>query len=121
MQQLLSFSKNPIFELEIAPILISFELWKGFFRDAQLVCYLDNEGARHSCIRCFANTSNLADEWVRNILECEAQSRVHVWYGRVPTASNIADGPSRLKFDEILRMCRHRSHPSLATLLSRRG
>ena len=121
MQQLLSFSKNPIFELEIAPILIAYELWKGLFQNSQLVCYLDNEGARHSCIRCFADTSSLADAWVRDIFEGEAQSRVHVWYGRVPTSSNIADGPSRLQFSDVLRLCRHRSHPSLATLLSRRG
>ncbi|CAE7296178.1 car, partial [Symbiodinium sp. CCMP2592] len=32
MKQLLSFSKNPIFELEIAPILIAYELWKGLIQ-----------------------------------------------------------------------------------------
>ncbi|CAE7032271.1 NaCP60E [Symbiodinium sp. CCMP2592] len=121
MIQLLSFSKNPIFELEIAPILIAYELWKGLIQGAQLVCYLDNEGARYSCIRCFADTSSVADDWVRGILHLESQAQVNVWYGRVPTSSNIADGPSRLSFTEVQRLCRYRSRPTWATLLSRRG
>ncbi|CAE7280308.1 NaCP60E [Symbiodinium sp. CCMP2592] len=121
MKQLLSFSKNPIFELEIAPILIAYDLWKGLVQGAQLVCYLDNEGARYSCIRCFADTSSVADDWVRGILDLESQARVNMWYGRVPTSSNIADGPSRLEFTEVQRLCRYRSRPTWAALLSRRG
>ncbi|CAE7730387.1 NaCP60E, partial [Symbiodinium sp. CCMP2592] len=121
MKQLLSFSKNPIFELEIAPILIAYELWKGLIQGAQLVCYLDNEGARYSCVRCFADTSSVADDWVRGVLHLESQARVNVWYSRVPTSSNVADGPSRLEFTEVQRLCRYRSRPTWATLLSRRG
>ncbi|CAE7226396.1 NaCP60E [Symbiodinium sp. CCMP2592] len=121
MHDLLAASKNPIFELELAPLLIAYELWGNLFEGSQLVCYLDNEGARHSCIRCFADSSEPSDLWVQKILELEMQSRVHVWYGRVPTSSNIADGPSRLTFGAVEHMCRYRSRPSLATLLSRRG
>ncbi|CAE7325898.1 NaCP60E [Symbiodinium sp. CCMP2592] len=121
MHDLLAASKNPIFELELAPLLIAYELWGNLFEGSQLVCYLDNEGARHSCIRCFADSSESSDLWVQKILELEMQSRVHVWYGRVPTSSNIADGPSRLTFGAVEHMCRYRSRPSLATLLSRRG
>ena len=54
MKELLKQSKNPIYELEIAPILISLELWRSFLNGAQLICYLDTDGARHSCVRCFA-------------------------------------------------------------------
>ena len=121
MHSLLSFSKNPIFELELAPILLAFELWHDLFKGSQLVCYLDNEGARHSCIRCFADSSDVADAWVRKIIDLETSSCANVWYGRVPTSSNIADGPSRLSFDEVATRCRYRSRPSFATLLSRRG
>ena len=45
-KKLFSHSKNPIFELEIAPILISLELWKALLHSAQLICFLDNDGAR---------------------------------------------------------------------------
>ena len=118
MTSLLSKSKNPIFELELAPLLIAYELWQGLVQGSQIVCYLDNEGARHSCIRCFANSSEVSDLWVQKILDLEMRARVHVWYGRVPTSSNIADGPSRLDFDAVAALCGHRSRPSLATLLS---
>ena len=121
MDHLMSFSKNPIFELEIAPLVIAYELWQTLVRGSQLVCYLDNEGARHSCIRCFSQTSATSDEWIRCILNSESTLAVHSWYGRVPTASNIADGPSRLSFSEVSSLCRYRSRPSLATLLLRRG
>ena len=92
MRSLLPSSKNPIFELEFAPVLMAFELWHDLFRGSQLVCYLDNEGARHSCIRCFADSSEIADSWVRKILDLETSSGVHVWYGRMPTSANIAEG-----------------------------
>ena len=57
MDSLLARSKNPIFELELAPLIIAYELWQSLIQGSQLVCYLDNEGARHSCIRCFADSS----------------------------------------------------------------
>ena len=118
MTDLLSKSKNPIFELELAPLLIAYELWQSLVQGSQIVCYLDNEGARHSCIRCFANSSEASDLWVQKILDLEMRARVHVWYGRVPTSSNIADGPSRLDFNAVAALCGHRSRSSLATLLS---
>ena len=55
MSLLFKQSKNLIFELELAPILISLEHWQTLLRGAQLVCYLDNDGARHTCIRCYAH------------------------------------------------------------------
>ena len=118
MDSLLARSKNPIFELELAPLIIAYELWQSLIQGSQLVCYLDNEGARHSCIRCFADSSLTSDLWVQKILDQEMRARVHVWYGRVPTSSNIADGPSRLCFKAVAGMGGCRSRPSLATLLS---
>ena len=61
---------------------------------SQLVCYLDNEGARHSLIRCYAE-SEPADSWVRAFLKYEMDLQLNVWFARVPTASNVADGPSK--------------------------
>ena len=94
MHSLLQKSKNPIYELEIAPLVISLQLWKGLMHGSQLVCYLDNEGARHSLIRCYAETEP-ADSWVRAFLKYEMDLQLNVWFARVPTASNVADGPSK--------------------------
>ena len=116
MERLFASSSNPIYELEIAPILVSLGLWQSLLEGVQLVCYLDNEGAKHSCIRCFAQTEP-ADTWVASIASKELELRLKTWYGRVGTAANIADGPSRLDFSsKVLDGC-VRSRPCLSTLL----
>ena len=113
-------SKNPIFELEFAPILISLEHWRSLLRGAQLVCYLDNDGARHTCIRCYAHLEP-ANAWTSMIVGTESALGLKSWYARVGTWSNIADGPSRLDFSaECLRGCL-RSKPSLASLFKGLG
>ena len=89
---LLSFSENPIYELELAPLLIALELWGEKMRGSQVVFYLDNEGARHSFIRLFAEHS-FADSIIQSFLKLEQLFQLHVRFGRVPTSSNIADDP----------------------------
>ena len=113
MQQLLMQSNHPIYELEIAPILISLELW---LNGAQLVCYLDNDGARYSCIRCFAQLEP-AKTWISSIISLESALQLKSWYARVGTASNISDGPSRLDFSADLLSGVVRARPSLDSLL----
>ena len=120
MSLLLKQSRNPIFELELAPILISLEHWRSLLCGAQLVCYLDNDGARHTCIRCYAHREP-ANAWTALIVEAESALGLKSWYARVGTSSNIADGPSRLDFSaECLSGCL-RSKPSLASLLKGLG
>ena len=89
MSRLLKQSKNPIVELELAPILISLERWKSLLRGAQLVCYLDNDGARHTCVRCYAHLEP-ANAWTTMIVGAESALGLRSWYARVGTASNIA-------------------------------
>ena len=97
MDQLLQFSRNPIFELELLPILVALLLWKEHLAHAQTVFYLENDGARYCLIKARADT-----HWGENIihafLKLELTLQLKVWFGRVPTSANIADGPSRLDF-----------------------
>ena len=93
MGPLLKKSKNPIFELELAPILISLEQWRSILCGAQLACYLDNEGARHTRIRCYAHLEP-ANAWTAMIVGMESALGLKSWHARVGTSSNIADGPS---------------------------
>ena len=115
MKKLFSHSKNPIFELEIAPILISLVLWKALLHSAQLICFLDNDGARHTCIRCYAHLEP-ANSWVKAIVESEAALFLKSWYARVGTSSNIADVPSRLDFSASCLDGVARSKPCLDSL-----
>ena len=51
VNQLLEESKHPIYELEILPVLVAAVVWGECFRNAQVVCYVDNEGAKSSLLK----------------------------------------------------------------------
>ena len=67
------------------------------------MCFIDNEAARHSPTRASARTMH--DRMIVSAcLRLEDTHSLRPWYSRVPTASNIADPPSRLEFDEMRQM-----------------
>ena len=46
LKALVKFSKHPIYELEVLPLLLALECWSKYLRGSPTVCYLDNEAAR---------------------------------------------------------------------------
>ena len=90
-------SKHPIYEVELLPILIALEMWERKIDKCQLVCYLDNDAAKAGLIRG-AGATQLADRIIQHICEIESQLQLKSWFSRVPSHSNISDGPSRLEF-----------------------
>ena len=102
MDKLLSFSENPIFELELIPLLICLKIWAPLLKGSQVVFYLDNDGARHSMIRTYGGSS-FAEKVIETFLLLENDLELKTWFSRVPTSSNIADNPSRLVFQPLLK------------------
>ena len=98
VMDLLSGSANPIYELELLPILQAIKLWSRTIANAQLVVYLDNDAARHALIKAYAATT-VAASIVTEVSRLENLLQVKVWYARVNTKSNPADAPSRMCFD----------------------
>ena len=90
-------SEQHIAKAELLPLLLSYDLWRGSLSGCAVVFYLDNDGSRHSIISGRSDSS-LCQRIVDAILHCEAEMEVTPWYGRVPSISNVADGPSRLDF-----------------------
>ena len=103
MKLLLNDSLNPIFELELLPVLLAYKLWGQWCRSSQAVFYLDNEGARHAIIAT-GGGSVLARVIIDGILAKETSLQVHAWYARVPAHSNIADSPSRGEHKDLLNI-----------------
>ena len=100
MQRLCKVSLNPIYGLEIAPILISVDLWCIEILHAQTVFYLDNDAARSAYIKGVGAThyaSLLVDSFVQKEIDLQIKS----WFSRVPSYSNVADAPSRLSFTKL--------------------
>ena len=95
---------------EIYPIWIAYELWKEKIRGRKVIFFVDNNSAKDSIIRGLS-TSECGDWLVRSIMASEMGANCQVWYARVPSASNIADEPSRLRFEAFVnnKLCIERS------------
>ena len=102
MQMFLQSSKHPIYELELLPVWIALLEWEGHLENSQCVFYLDNEAARGSLIGGSSSQDSGA-RLVRAFVWTEMRCQVKVWFARVPTSSNIADGPSRFDLSEMER------------------
>jgi hypothetical protein len=107
MESFLSLSQHPIFELELLPVWISLVEWEGYLSNTQCVFYLDNEAAKGALVRG-ATEGGSGAKLVHAFVIAEMRCQVKVWFSRVPTSSNIADGPSRMSFDELVNVRRHR-------------
>eukprot|EP00435_Cladocopium_sp_Y103_P071464 s958_g37.t1 len=95
---LLKESEHPIYELEILPLIIVAAVWKRFLAGAMTVFYVDNDAAKSAFIQGTSPT-NAGKTLLDQFTSLEASLRLYPWFGRVPSASNPADPPSRMSFD----------------------
>ena len=100
MEQALSFSSNPIYELELLPVYIALKLWGSLMNTTHVVFYLDNDAARAALCKGCGGT-HIGKRIVQQTMECESDLKLKTWYARVPSHSNISDGPSRLDCTEV--------------------
>ena len=102
--------KQLVTEAELLPQLLARRLWKDRLSGAKLLSFIDSEPAKFALIRGTSDVSTCADIAAAVSL-FDAQQSVWTWYSRVPSASNIADAPSRLqvleRFSdyEVLHFC----------------
>ena len=87
---------NPIHQLEVLPVLISFKIWREQLTGRGVIIFVDNEGAKSSLVNggSGAEVSNRIVAAIDDAITAYASS---VWYDRVPSAANPADAPSRGK------------------------
>eukprot|EP00435_Cladocopium_sp_Y103_P039415 s2955_g10.t1 len=106
LDEFLAYSKHPIYEMEVLPVVIACKLWTRYITGSPTVFYLDNVAARASCIRGDGATK-ATRIMILEFVKFESRFRILSWFGRVPSHSNVSDGPSRLCFtDPLLRACR---------------
>ena len=89
--------KTIIFEAELLAVIAAFELWSPFFRNCQVVSFLDNNSARDVAISASAR-NQVANLLLEVLITCEMSAGISPWYARVPSPSNIADEPSRNEY-----------------------
>ena len=96
-------SSNPIYELELLPLYVALCLWGPLMQSTHVVFYLDNDAARAAVCKGCGGTK-LGQRIVQCIMEVECQLKLKSWYARVPTHSNISDGPSRMDCTEVMQL-----------------
>jgi hypothetical protein len=78
-------------------------LWQEHFQGRFNITFIDNNSARFGLVRGYSPVLDSArligESWL-----CDARLGAASWYARVPTAANIADGPSRLDFAALRRI-----------------
>eukprot|EP00435_Cladocopium_sp_Y103_P075041 s103_g53.t1 len=89
--------KQLVFEAEILPYLLALACWGDILSGRHVLVFIDNDGARHSWIRGGADSVH-ALRMIHKGTLVETRMEVCPYFCRVPTMSNIADGPSRLDF-----------------------
>ena len=89
-------------QAELLPIFAAKLKWAAAVNRRRVIYFVDNDSVRHACIRLYSPieaSSNIL--WA--IAQQDAQAQASSWYARVPSASNPADDPSRLRCEEAYR------------------
>ena len=103
---------NQVMSLELLSIAFGFCTFASMLRGRKVIVYSDNVGSEN-------NTKiGSAKEWdhccvIHSIWRRAALSKISLWVERVPSASNIADLPSRENYGLLTRMGAVRIKPCL--------
>jgi ribonuclease HI len=81
-------------ELEALAVLVALRTWSKEIRSKHLVAFIDNEGSKFSILKGYSKNPCLS-AIVTAISRAEESASCFVWYARVPSECNPADGPSR--------------------------
>jgi hypothetical protein len=87
-------------QVELFPVWVARALWSCQLKGRRVLWLIDNESARFALI-AMSSPVTASAEILWSIADLEICLHTLSWYERVPTASNLADGPSRLCFDEV--------------------
>ena len=95
-----SASAQVIGQAELLPVLLAASTWSHILAQKPVVVFIDNDSARHGLINGYSPVRRSA-AMIAAATRLFSTLGSHVWYGRVPTASNLADAPSRLDFSRL--------------------
>ena len=95
--------KQPIAYAESLAALLGKLVWADNLRDSYLVIAIDNVAAQHSLSR-FSSSSPLPRAVLRAHMIQDASINTKTWVTWVPSESNIADWPSRMRTTELDRL-----------------
>ena len=93
--------KTIIFAAELLAMVVAFAAFlKESISARSLLCFIDNNSARDVAISG-SGRNTTANFLIESLLKLEMATCTTPWYSRVPTPSNIADGPSRGEIHDL--------------------
>jgi hypothetical protein len=92
--------KQTIGQAEIFPVSLARHCWSKILDSRRALFFLDNDAARLALIKA-RSPSVASNLLVRSFLLRDVRAPSWPWFGRVPSPSNIADGPSRLDYSSM--------------------
>ena len=92
-----------IAQAELLPVMLVKKQFKWALEGARVLYFIDNEGVKEALISGSTKSVASRDMLVQCMIE-DSKNDSLPWYARVPSPSNIADGPSRLCTDEVKAM-----------------
>ena len=89
-------------QAELYPLLIARLTWSESLAGRKVLYFVDNESARLAMVKAYSPV--LASlKLICQALAWDYSNESSAWFARVPTASNIADAPSRMVLSKLLR------------------
>ena len=89
-----------ITQAELLPVMLVKKQFKWALRGARVLYFIDNEGVKEALVAGTTKSKASRDMLIQCMVE-DSKNDSLPWYARVPSPSNIADGPSRFCTDEI--------------------
>lgn len=93
--------KQIIFEAETLSAILGVLLWDCHVKDSRCLLFVDNDACKFSLLKGTSDNF-VADKLAETFVNAESSTHSYTWICRVPSASNIADAPSRGVIDALL-------------------
>ena len=89
-------------QAELLPVAVAKATWQELLVDTGLLVFIDNYGARYGLIAGYSGVQ-ASGELIGLSYLLDSELGICSWFSRVPSAANLADGPSRLNFGRVAR------------------
>ena len=92
-----------ITQAEMMPVVICKRQFSHLLREARVLYFIDNEGVKEALVSGSTKSKASRRMLVEAMIQ-DARNDSLTWYARIPSPSNVADAPSRLKWRELQQM-----------------
>ena len=92
-----------IAQAELAVVPMAFTVWWASLQNREILIFIDNEPAKDALINGISS-SLAAATLVRATRRLSAEGAMAPWYDRVASPSNLADDPSRGRFQKLINL-----------------